>query len=100
MDRVGIRPVTSSRARVPTDGAANGVATNGVAQNGAGKNGAATNGLHLKKNSANSDRPGTNGGATVEPVVKLPPVTKSFGRTAVLKEINLSVAPGEVVEVT
>jgi ABC-type ATPase involved in cell division/cell division protein FtsX len=36
----------------------------------------------------------------VEPVVKLAHVTKSFGRTAVLKEINLSVAAGELVEIT
>ena len=36
----------------------------------------------------------------MQPVVKLTHVTKSFGRTAVLKEIDLSVAPGELVEVT
>jgi ABC-type ATPase involved in cell division/cell division protein FtsX len=36
----------------------------------------------------------------VEPVVKLAHVNKSFGRTAVLKEINFSVAAGELVEVT
>jgi ABC-type ATPase involved in cell division/cell division protein FtsX len=33
-------------------------------------------------------------------VVKLAHVTKSFGRTPVLKEINLSVAAGELVEIT
>jgi ABC-type ATPase involved in cell division/cell division protein FtsX len=36
----------------------------------------------------------------VEPAVKLAHVAKSFGRTAVLKEINLSVAAGELVEIT
>ncbi|GAC1685960.1 MAG: hypothetical protein PVS2B1_06050 [Candidatus Dormibacteraceae bacterium] len=37
--------------------------------------------------------------ATVQPAVKLIGVAKSFGRAAVLKEINLTVAPGELVEV-
>jgi ABC-type ATPase involved in cell division/cell division protein FtsX len=97
---VGIRPVNFTRARVLTNGAANGVATNGVAENGATKNGASANGLHPKKNGSRSHRPGTNGAATAQPVVTLTHVTKSFGRTAVLKEINLSVAPGELVEVT
>jgi ABC-type ATPase involved in cell division/cell division protein FtsX len=35
----------------------------------------------------------------VQPVVKLIHVKKAFGKTAVLKEINLSVAPGELVEI-
>ncbi|HXM72978.1 MAG TPA: permease-like cell division protein FtsX [Candidatus Dormibacteraeota bacterium] len=69
------------------------------AVNGAA-NGHAPNGLRAK-NGASSYRPGTNGAVTkVQPMVKLAHVTKSFGRTAVLKEINLSVAAGEVVEVT
>jgi ABC-type ATPase involved in cell division/cell division protein FtsX len=81
------------RTRVLTNGAVNG-AVNGAA------NGVATNGLRAK-NGASSHRPGTNGAVTkVQPVVKLAHVTKSFGRTAVLKEINLSVAAGEIVEVT
>jgi ABC-type ATPase involved in cell division/cell division protein FtsX len=81
------------RTRVLTNGAVNG-AVNGAA------NGVATNGLRAK-NGAISHRPGTNGAVTkVQPVVKLAHVTKSFGRTAVLKEINLSVAAGEIVEVT
>jgi ABC-type ATPase involved in cell division/cell division protein FtsX len=93
MERVGSQPVTRVRTRVLTNGAVNG------AVNGAG-NGAATNGLRAK-NGAISHRPGTNGAVTkVQPVVKLARVTKSFGRTAVLKEINLSVAAGELVEVT
>jgi ABC-type ATPase involved in cell division/cell division protein FtsX len=76
-----------------TNGAVNG-AVNGAA------NGVATNGLRAK-NGASSHRPGTNGAVTkVQPVVKLAHVNKSFGRTAVLKEINLSVAAGEIVEVT
>ncbi|HEV2030220.1 MAG TPA: permease-like cell division protein FtsX [Candidatus Dormibacteraeota bacterium] len=77
------------------------VATNGAAANGAAtKNGAAKNGLQAKKNGARTHRPGTNGAATVQPAVKLSGVTKSFGRTAVLRDINLSVAPGELIEVT
>ena len=85
MDRVGSRPTTGARTRVVTNGAANG---------------AVTNGLGAKTNGATSHRPGTNGTAKVQPVVKLTHVKKSFGRTAVLKEINLSVVPGELVEIT
>ncbi len=95
---MGSRPVTSVRTRVLTNGAQNGAASNGAASNGAA-NGVTPNGFHAKKNGATSHRPGTNGAATVQPVVKLTHVAKSFGRTAVLKEINLSVAPGELVEV-
>ncbi len=80
--------------------ATNAVATNGVSTNGALKNGALKNGQHAKKNGATSRRPATNGAATVQPAITLTHVTKSFGRTAVLKEINLSVAPGEMVEIT
>lgn len=83
------------------DGAAmNGHAANGTATNGAAQSGADKNGLRAKKNGATSPRPGKNGVATEHPAVKLTAVTKSFGRTAVLKGINLSVAPGELVEVT
>jgi ABC-type ATPase involved in cell division/cell division protein FtsX len=35
----------------------------------------------------------------VQPVVTLVHVAKSFGKTSVLKEINLTVAPGELVEI-
>jgi ABC-type ATPase involved in cell division/cell division protein FtsX len=46
-------------------------------------------------------RPGTNGSsAAPEPVVKLTRVSKLFGRTTVLSDISISVAPGELVEVT
>jgi len=92
MDRVGIRPVTRVRTGVLTNGAVNGTA------NGA-SNGAQTNGVRAKKNGASSHRPGTNGAATVQPVVALTHVAKSFGKTTVLEEINLSVAPGELVEI-
>lgn len=85
MERVGSRPATGARTRVVTNGAANG---------------AVTNGSRAKTNGATSHRPGTNGTAKVPPVVKLTHVKKSFGRTPVLKEINLSVAPGELVEIT
>src|SRR5882757_951360 len=85
MERVGSRPTTGARTRVVTNGVANG---------------AVTNGLRAKTNGATSHRPGTNGTAKVQPVVKLTHVKKTFGKTAVLKEINLSVAPGELVEIT
>ena len=81
------------RTRVEANGAANS-ATNGVA------NGAAKNGLHAKQNGANGHRPGANGAAALQPAVRLTHVAKSFGKTAVLKGIDLSVAPGELVEVT
>jgi ABC-type ATPase involved in cell division/cell division protein FtsX len=80
--------------------ATNSATTNGHATNGTATNGADKNGLRAKKDGATSPRPGKNGVATEQPAVKLTAVTKSFGRTAVLKGINLSVAPGELVEVT
>jgi ABC-type ATPase involved in cell division/cell division protein FtsX len=43
---------------------------------------------------------GTNGTVALQPVVKLTRVSKLFGRTAVLSDISISVAPGELVEVT
>jgi len=62
-------------------------------------NGAVTNGSRAKTNGAISHRPGTNGTTKVLPVVTLIHVKKAFGNAAVLKEINLSVAPGELVEI-
>jgi ABC-type ATPase involved in cell division/cell division protein FtsX len=85
MDRVGSRPTTGARTRVVTNGAANG---------------AVTNGSRAKTNGATSYRSETNGTTKVQPVVKLIHVKKAFGKIAVLKEINLSVAPGELVEIT
>jgi ABC-type ATPase involved in cell division/cell division protein FtsX len=70
------------------------VVTNGAA------NGAVTNGSRAKTNGAISHRPGTNGTTKVQPAVKLIRAKKTFGKTDVLKEINLSVAPGELVEIT
>jgi ABC-type ATPase involved in cell division/cell division protein FtsX len=43
---------------------------------------------------------GTNGTVALQPVVKLTRVSKLFGRTSVLSDISISVAPGELVEVT
>src|SRR3984893_10610998 len=97
---------------VATNGhAANGVATNGHGANGvATKNGAATSGysangtgkkaLDIKKDRSPSRRARTNGAVTVEAAVRLTGLSKSFGRTAILRDINLSVAPGELIEVT
>ena len=77
---------------------ANGRATNGHATNGHAANGAVVTAAPAKK-TLNNKNGATNGHATVQPVVRLTGVAKSFGRTSVLKEINLSVAPGELVEV-
>lgn len=82
---MGSRPVTAAREQAQSNGAAH--AANG-------------NGVHAKKNGASSHRPSTNGAATAQPVVKLSRVSKSFGRTSVLKDINFTVAAGELVEVT
>jgi ABC-type ATPase involved in cell division/cell division protein FtsX len=54
----------------------------------------ATNGV------AAAHRQGTVGTVAPRPVVKLTRVSKLFGRTAVLTDISLTVAPGELVEVT
>jgi ABC-type ATPase involved in cell division/cell division protein FtsX len=49
---------------------------------------------------ATRERPTTNAHTTPEPAVKLVGVVKSFGKRDVLKGVNFSVAPGELVEVT
>lgn len=54
----------------------------------------ATNGV------AAAHRQGTVGAVAPQPVVKVTRVSKLFGRTAVLSDISLTVAPGELVEVT
>jgi ABC-type ATPase involved in cell division/cell division protein FtsX len=79
--------------------AANGSATNGHAANGHATNGHATNGRAANGVIVKAAKKTTNGHAAPEPAVKLTGVAKSFGRTAVLGGINLSVAPGELVEV-
>src|SRR3981189_941915 len=85
MDRVGSRPTTGARTRVVSNGAANG---------------AVTNGSRAKTNGAGSHRPAPPGTPKGQPGVTLIAVKKVFGKTAVLKEITLSVAPGELVEIT
>jgi ABC-type ATPase involved in cell division/cell division protein FtsX len=60
----------------------------------------ATNGARTTNGVAAPHRPGTNGVVTPAPVVKLTRVTKSFGKTAVLSDISIAVAPGELVEIT
>ena len=42
----------------------------------------------------------TNGAAAAEPEIKLVAVSRSFGKRSVLKDVNFSVTPGELVEVT
>jgi ABC-type ATPase involved in cell division/cell division protein FtsX len=102
---VGSRPVTPAQTGVSNDAPVNGAATNGAALNGHAANGSAvnghaSNGAAAKKNGTASHGQLTNGAATVQPIVKLTGVSKSYGRTAVLKGIDLSVLPGELVEVT
>ncbi len=81
---MGIRPVGAARERPESNGAVHAKTENGA---------------HAKTNGASFTRPSTNGAVT-SPVVKLTRVSKSFGRTSVLKDINFTVAPGELVEVT
>lgn len=64
------------------------------------KNGSGSRGVQTQKNGATSHRPGTNGDPAVEPAVKLVGVSKSFGKTPVFKAVNITIAPGELVEVT
>jgi ABC-type ATPase involved in cell division/cell division protein FtsX len=91
---VGHQGIATDRARA-TKGAGNGsVATNGAH----GVNG--TNGAATVKGVAAKRRAASNGTASPDAVVKLTGVSKSFGRTPVLANINLAVAPGELVEVT
>ncbi len=78
---MGSRPATTGRA-------------------GASKKGTLSKGARAQKNGAVTHRPGTNGELAIEPAVRLVAVSKSFGRRAVLKDVNFSVAPGELVEVT
>jgi ABC-type ATPase involved in cell division/cell division protein FtsX len=80
---VGSRPATSGRVRASKNG-----------------NGSPRSDVKAQKNGAPRPRSATNGAVAVEPAVKLVAVAKSFGRKQVLKEINFSVAPGELVEVT
>ncbi len=78
---MGSRPATSGRV-------------------GASKNGAQTKAAPAQKQGAVRQRPATNGELAAEPAVRLVGVSKSFGGRAVLKGVNFSVSPGELVEVT
>jgi ABC-type ATPase involved in cell division/cell division protein FtsX len=60
----------------------------------------ATRGARATNGVAAAHGPGTNGSVTPQPVVKLTHVSKLFGRTAVLSDISVFVAPGEILEVT
>ncbi len=60
----------------------------------------ATKGARATDGAAAAHGPGTNGSVAPQPVVKLTHVSKLFGRTAVLSDISISVAPGEILEVT
>jgi cell division transport system ATP-binding protein len=60
----------------------------------------AASGARATNEVAAAHRQGTVRAVTPQPVVKLTRVSKLFGRTAVLSDISLTVAPGELVEVT
>ena len=60
----------------------------------------ATKGARATNGVAAAHGPGTNGSVAPQPVVKLTHVSKAFGRTAVLNDISVSVAPGEILEIT
>jgi ABC-type ATPase involved in cell division/cell division protein FtsX len=96
--------VATKNGAATNGAAANGHATNGVATNGVATNGVATKVVATKappkKNGATARRSKPKSPATVQPAVKLTGLTKSFGRRDVLRDINLSVAPGELIEVT
>ncbi|MGH7764783.1 MAG: permease-like cell division protein FtsX [Candidatus Dormibacteraceae bacterium] len=77
---MGSRPVIPGRARTST-------------------NGSAANGVPAKTNGTKGVRPATKG-AIEEPLVKLTRVSKSFGKQPVFKHVTLTVAPGELVEIT
>ena len=60
----------------------------------------ATNGARTTTRVEAAHGPGTNGSFAPAPVVRLTRVTKSFGKTAVLSDISITVSPGELIEVT
>ncbi len=78
---MGSRPVASDRARTSN-------------------NGSAASGVPAKPNGTKGVRPAKKAAVAAEPLVKLTAVSKSFGRQSVLKDVNLTVAAGELVEVT
>ncbi|HXC77477.1 MAG TPA: permease-like cell division protein FtsX [Candidatus Acidoferrum sp.] len=61
---------------------------------------ATTKGARATNGVAAAHGPGANGTVTPSPVVKLTHVSKLFGKNAVLNNISISVAPGEILEVT
>lgn len=61
---------------------------------------ATSKGARLVNGVAPAHGPDTHGAATPSPVVKLTHVSKQYGKTPVLTNISISVAPGEILEVT
>jgi ABC-type ATPase involved in cell division/cell division protein FtsX len=61
---------------------------------------ATTKGARATNGVAAAHGPGTNGAVAPQPVVKLTHVFKLYGRTSVLNNISITVAPGEIVEIT
>ena len=61
---------------------------------------ATTKGVRATNGVAPAHGPGTNGSVAPSPVVRLTHVSKLYGKTAVLSNISISVAPGEILEVT
>jgi ABC-type ATPase involved in cell division/cell division protein FtsX len=69
----------------------------------------ATDGARTTNGVAAAHRPGTNGAVTPSgkngavspaPIVKLTKVTKSFGKTAVFSDVSITIAQGELIEIT
>src|ERR1700680_4947289 len=71
-----------------------------VVRKGVGYRTVATSGARTTNGVAAAHRPGTNGAVTPAPVVKLTKVTKSFGKTAVFSDVSITIAPGELIEIT
>ncbi|HVC75005.1 MAG TPA: permease-like cell division protein FtsX [Candidatus Micrarchaeaceae archaeon] len=61
---------------------------------------ATTKGARATNGVAAAHGPGANGTVAPSPVVKVTHVSKLFGKNAVLNNISISVAPGEILEVT
>ena len=61
---------------------------------------ATTKGARATNGVAPAHGPGTNGALAPSPVVKLTHVSKLYGKNAVLNNISVSVARGEILEVT
>ena len=77
----------------------------GIRAAASGSAGASANSIdvkdrHAPKKGATRRRPAIDGAPAPEPAVKLVGVSRSFGKKTVFKDLNLTAAPGELVEIT